>query len=327
MNRPTARKRILFALAAIIDWVLSPLTLLASLWVKTLRRLGVHRLPASRRVFNAVGVFPILDHYYEPLFNAAQLRKSLREDRPLPGVDFNAEEQLSMLASFDYNEELLQFPREKPERLEYYYNNGPFGSGDSEFLYSLIRELKPARLYEIGSGNSTLMARNAIRKNTDENADYQCEHVCIEPYQHEWLTKLGIDVVRDRVEETDRARFEALGRNDILFIDSSHIIRPQGDVVTEYLEILPILKPGVFVHVHDIFTPKDYLDEWVIDRVKLWNEQYLLEAFLTLNDQFRVIGALNFLKHHYPAELQAKCPVLASEFDRREPGSFWFVRN
>lgn len=320
-------RRLLFTAAAVVDWLLVPVTALAAFWVKMLRRLGVHRLPASKWAFHTVGVFPILDHYYEPLFNPAHLRKSLREDRALPGIDFNVEEQLSLLGSFDYNDELLRFPREKPNTLEYYYQNGPFGSGDAEFLYSLIRKIKPARLYEIGSGNSTLMARNAIRRNAEEDPAYECEHVCIEPYQHEWLTQLGISVVREVVEDTDRNRFASLGANDILFIDSSHIIRPQGDVVTEYLEILPLLNPGVFVHVHDIFTPKDYLDEWVIDRVKLWNEQYLLEAFLTLNDRFRIVGALNFLKHHYPAELKAKCPVLASEFERREPGSFWFVRN
>ncbi|WP_369410476.1 class I SAM-dependent methyltransferase [Pontibacter qinzhouensis] len=60
--------------------------------------------------------------------------------------------------------------------------------------------------------------------------------------------------------------FQQLEANDILFIDSSHIIRPQGDVLFEYLEVLPTLKSGVIVHVHDIFTPKDYLNEWVYNR-------------------------------------------------------------
>jgi hypothetical protein len=79
------------------------------------------------------------------------------------------------------------------------------------------------------------------------------------------------------------------------------------------------------VHVHDIFTPNDYPDAWVKDEMRLWNEQYLLEAFLTLNQHFRVLGALNFLKHQHFEALAGVCPVLASEPDR-EPGSLWLIR-
>jgi hypothetical protein len=121
--------------------------------------------------------------------------------------------------------------------------------------------------------------------------------------------------------------FESLASGDILFIDSSHVIRPQGDVLFEYLSILPRLSHGVLVHIHDIFTPKDYLTEWVVNERRLWNEQYLLEAFISMNRGFRVIGALNFLKHHHPDPLGAKLPVLRQELSQREPGSFWIVRD
>jgi hypothetical protein len=104
-----------------------------------------------------------------------------------------------------------------------------------------------------------------------------------------WLGQLNVEVVRKKVEEINKSIFEGLINNDILFIDSSHIIRPQGDVIIEYLEVLPILKPGVMVHIHDIFTPKDYLDSWIIDETRLYNEQYLLEAFLTFNEKYRII--------------------------------------
>jgi len=121
----------------------------------------------------------------------------------------------------------------------------------------------------------------------------------------------------------DKQLFLELGENDILFIDSSHVIRPQGDVLCEYLEILPTLRSGVLVHIHDIFTPRDYLDQWLIDEVKLWNEQYLLEAFLSCNFEFEIIAALNFLKHRHPAELAAKFPMLGENIAHCEPGSFW----
>lgn len=119
----------------------------------------------------------------------------------------------------------------------------------------------------------------------------------------DWLDGVsGIEVLCQKIEQMDNQLLLELEKDDILFIDSSHVIRPQGDVLCEYLEILPILKPGVMVHIHDIFTPRDYLDHWLIDEVKLWNEQYLLEAFLSCNSQFEIIAALNFLSYRHPVQ-------------------------
>jgi hypothetical protein len=97
-------------------------------------------------------------------------------------------------------------------------------------------------------------------------------------------------------------------------------------VLCQYLEILPILRPGVFVHVHDIFTPRDYLSEWLLEKNSFWNEQYMVEAFLSFNTSFEIVGALNYLKHHHPAELAAKFPVFARQSEGREPGSLWLRR-
>ena len=173
---PTLKSILLF-IVRIIDWLLTPLTLAASVWLKVIRKAGIHRMKASKRIFNAIGVFPILDHYYEPMFNTTKLKKPLRMDRPLPGIDFNIEEQISILERFSFTEELKKFPIEKSSKLEFYYNNGPFGSGDAEYLYNIIRLYKPNKIVEIGSGNSTLMARNAINQNTEEDSDYSCEHI------------------------------------------------------------------------------------------------------------------------------------------------------
>jgi transposase len=101
----------------------------------------------------------------------------------------------------------------------------------------MIRHFKPRRIVEIGAGNSTLLARKAIAKNAEGAPSYTCDHVCIEPYEAPWLEKTGARIVRTRVEECPFELFENLGQNDILFIDSSHVIRPQGDVVHEYLHI------------------------------------------------------------------------------------------
>ncbi|WP_110881867.1 class I SAM-dependent methyltransferase [Mycolicibacterium vulneris] len=309
----------------VIDVLLVPVTVAASAALRLIRSTGFGRMPITLRVFRKVGVFPLLDHYYEPLFNPAHLRKPLSDDRELPGIDWNVAEQLDLLTNFHFNDELVRFPVEQPENTGFFYRNGFFESGDAEFLYNMIRLHRPKRIYEIGSGQSTRLAASAVEANRDEQAGYRCEHLCIEPYEADWLEELDVTVVRKPVELIDTSLFRQLDKNDILFIDSSHIIRPQGDVLCEYLEILPILKPGVLIHIHDIFTPKDYLEEW-IRSVCFWNEQYLLEAFLSYNPEFEIIGALNFLKHHYPDELSKVCPVLRQQLEFREPGSFWLRR-
>jgi predicted O-methyltransferase YrrM len=320
------RSRALLLVARVVDVLASPFTAVAGLWLKGLRILGFQYVPVSRRLLLSIGVLPIRDHYYEPMINGTHLRHALSIDRHLPAIDLNVAEQLALLAKFRFGEELRKFPLHSAKRLEFYYDNGSFEAGDAEYLYSLIRLAKPRRVIEIGSGYSTLMSRNAIRENEAEDPRYSCDHVCIEPYEQPWLEELGIRIIRRRVEECELDLFSSLDSGDILFIDSSHVIRPQGDVLFEYLELLPLLKPGVFVHIHDIFTPRDYPHEWVVDRIRLWNEQYLLEAFLAFNDRFRVIGALNFLRHHHPEALGEQFPIIKAAIEQREPGSFWIVR-
>jgi predicted O-methyltransferase YrrM len=319
-------RRLLAPLFPILDIILSPFTILASALLFAIRKIRVSNMPVSKRIFKLVGVFPITDHYYEPLFNDKHLKLPLNRDRHLPGIDLNDAEQLSLLDTFNYRDELSAMPWEKPaDDLSFYYNNPSFGPGDAEYLYCMIRHYKPARIIEIGSGYSTLMARRAIEKNKLDNPGYQCNHTCIEPYEMPWLEKTGVTVIRKLVEETDLSLFKSCGKHDILFIDSSHVIRPQGDVLFEFLEILPLLNPGVIVHVHDIYSPKDYPGTLLVDNVLFWNEQYLLEAFLTCNDQFKIIGALNYLKNHYPKEMALHLPLLESN-PTHVPGSFWMMK-
>ncbi len=324
--RQAGPKRLLKALLPVVDILCAPFTLLSALTFKLIRRAGLGRMKLSKKILMTIGVFPIRDHYFEPLFNPTQLTAPLDLDRQLPAIDLNVEKQLSLLREFDYNDELRRFPLEPGNAGEFYYHNGAFEAGDAEYLYSVVRFFKPRRIIEIDSGYSTLMAAGALKANKHENPAYEFEHVCIEPYEHMWLEEVGVTVIRKKVEEFPLSLFEKLEGNDILFIDSSHVIRPQGDVLREHLEIIPAVGPGVLVHVHDIFTPKDYPEEWIVGEMRFWNEQYLLEAFLSFNRDFRVIGALNYLSHHHRAELERVCPVLRDE-PHREPGSFWFQRN
>lgn len=305
--------------------LLAPAT--AGAWVlRFLRRYGLCRTPLCRSALFKLGVFPLLEWYYDPMFNPRHIRKSLREDRKLIGIDFNTDYQVDLLKTFNYRDELLQIPRTGSKPNEFYYRNDYFGPGDAEFYYSMLRAFKPGRVVEIGSGLSTLIAQKALEANRSDDPAAVCEYTCIEPYESAWLEEAGFRVLRKKVEDVDMKLFSSLSAGDFLFIDSSHIIRPQGDVLFEYLEVLPTLKSGVIVHIHDIFTPKDYLDKWIFEETRFWNEQYLLEAFLSFNDSFRIIGALNYLKHHYPVEMAAACPILGEQMAEAEPASFWMMK-
>lgn len=322
---PNALKRLARRLLPVGEVVLAPATAIAAWYLKGLRSFGLRRLPVTRRVLEQVGLLPIRHHYYEPLVYRRDLRRPLQAERSISGLDLDVNEQLALLRQFHYAEELAAIPMDRGPDGRFYYSNGAFEAGDAEFLYAIIRLRKPRRVIEIGSGYSTLMAGAAIARNRAEDPAYQCDHLCIEPYEHRWLENAGFRVVRSRVEECGFEWFETLDENDVLFIDSSHVIRPQGDVLFEFLEILGRLKRGVLVHVHDIFTPRDYPEEFMLREHYLWNEQYLLEAFLVLNRDFRVIGALNHLWHHHRDTMLEQFPALRTRGDW-EPGSFWITR-
>lgn len=305
------------------DILLALLTYPAAWLLKTIRRTGVQRLPHCRRALMRVGVFPLLDHYYEPQFVTGELRIPLSEERSLPGIRWNIEGQLDLLDQLRFADELTGIPATGDEPDQFRMKNGSFESGDAEYLYQIIRLIRPRRLFEIGSGYSTLVAMRAIRRNREEDASYDCKHICIEPYEMPWLERTGVAVVRKRVEDLDVALFSELRSDDILFIDSSHVIRPQGDVLFEYLELLPTLADGVIVHIHDIFSPRNYPPLWIVEDVKFWNEQYVLEAFLSNNHDWRIIGALNYLRHNHYDRLKAVAPYLTPD---REPGSFYIQK-
>jgi hypothetical protein len=316
-----AIKRLLFRA---YDFIFSPLTLIASIHMRILRRYGISNFPIAHGLFLKVGVFPILRHFYEPLFHPGDVTQPLDACRNLPGIHFDSQEQLTLLKALNYNEEIVKcFGSEGPVTVgEYQFtiNNSAFRQGDIELYYSIVRHFKPSRIIEIGSGYSTMVALLAVQKNESEAQDYRCEVMAVEPYP--WFRHEKLKLFPQRVEDIDLALFKQLQKGDILFIDSSHMIRPQGDVLFEILQILPSLAPGVIVHFHDVFTPRDYLEKWVKLDHKFWNEQYLLDAFLTCNDRFKILLAPNYLQVNHPNELLACCPLLAKA-PETIAGSFW----
>jgi len=317
------KKSLALSLLPAADALLVPVVYPAGLIMRGIRRAGIHRMPLCRKAFRAAGVFPVRNHYYEPQFALPLLSDSTNPPRDLPGIDWNADGQLELACQMTFGQELIDLPRDSDDDTTFRLNNYSYSSGDAEYWYQMIRLKKPRRIIEIGSGHSTLMAAQAVRKNQQDDPAYRCDHVCIEPYEMPWLEKIGITIVRKKVEDMDPHFFDQLAADDILFIDSSHMIRPEGDVLFEYLQLLPRLPTGVIVHVHDIFSPRNYPREWLEDEVRFWNEQYLLEAFLTENDKWQIIGAVNWLKHNHFDLLKRIAPSL---IPGHEPASFYIQR-
>lgn len=251
-------------------------------------------------------------HYYEPIPDFRSItREQLERRREFPSIDFRWESQLRLLRQLAiYRDELEQFSNTD-------FQNDYFNGFDAAVYYSLIRHLRPRRVIEIGSGHSTRIAHKALTRNGPNG-----RLTCIEPYPEERLNGHGLNVhlIQQRVEEIDVNFFRQLEANDILFIDSSHTVKFGSDVCYEFLEVLPALKPGVWVHVHDIFFPHDYPAEWILKRRLALNEQYLLEAFLSFNREFEVALANHWLSLDEGAAVRQLWPHEATS------SSFWFYR-
>jgi len=279
------------------------------------------------RFFQRLGLHVVPRHFYAPVPDTRTIPEDFwRTESELTGIEMKRENQLRLLEEFGarYKDEYERFPKDKPPSSDQFYlANGLFGCVDAEMLYCMIRHFKPRVVTEIGSGNSTLLSAQAVLKNQSDTG-CPAELVAIEPHPNNTLKKgfPGLTrLVASPVQAIGLAEFERLAENDILFIDSSHVLKVASDVQYEYLEILPRLKPGVIVHFHDIFLPLPYPRDWVLDGLRFWNEQYLLQAFLTFNKAFEVLWAGSYMNLTCPDQLQAAFSHY--ERGRTMPGSFW----
>jgi hypothetical protein len=307
-----------------IDVALAPLAGAASRILKLARRITLQRLPLTRRAVAWGGTYPLIDHYYEPLIHPERVVGALDRPRPLPGLDLRIDEASRLLSELGRAAGLTAALEREPALRDYRLDNPSFPGGDADVLHAMIRRLRPRAVIEIGCGNSTRVVAAALAENRRDGGA-PARHLCIEPYEAPWLGETGAEILRQTVEAVDPALFASLGRDDILFIDSSHMIRPQGDVTVELLQIVPALAPGVMIHVHDIFTPRDYPANLIVDHRVFWNEQYLLEAFLQFNEKFEVILPLNHLWRERPDLVAQACPGLARS-GGAAPASFWLRR-
>lgn len=269
------------------------------------------------------------NHFYQPIPDTAKLDDSLFDrDFDMPGVDMNDSGQIEFLQKvcMPYRDEYDQFPPQATDNpFQFHFGQPMFRMVDAEALHCVVRHFKPKRIIEIGSGHSTLITSAAGVRNAAEG--HPVRLTCIEPFPGPLLLQ-GVpgleNLIQLPVESVDPAVFAELGANDILFIDSSHVLRIQNDVYREFIEILPRLAPGVLVHVHDIFLPREYPKTWIKDSHFFWTEQYLLQAFLAFNSAFHVLfGACYMhLKHGEHLKRAFRSYDSASVL----PGSFWMRR-
>lgn len=246
-------------------------------------------------------------HFYSPVVDTEALRRDAPRVWPdqidVAGIDFNETEQRRWLTEilprhlpkYDYPDELPL----GADECAFFTRNSQFSWLDSRTLFSTLRELHPQRMIEIGSGFSSLLAADVNRRFLGG----KLELTCIEPYPRPFLRQgvRGISrLIESRVQDVPLATFADLEADDILFIDSSHVSKTGSDVNFIYFEILPRLRPGVIVHIHDIFFPHDYPKHWVLDLGIHWNEQYLVRAMLMDSQGFEVLFGCAYVLDRFP---------------------------
>jgi len=280
------------------------------------------------RLWEKAGFHVTPNHFFFPIPDSNALKADLWEkENGLVGINMNFDEQLRLLSQvFPKYQQEYNFPTAKTSiPHQYYFGNGSFGSVDAEVLHAMIRHFKPKRIIEIGSGYSTFLSANACLLNKQKDG-FKTELIAVEPYANDVL-KAGFPglsaLIQKPLEQIDLDFFSGLGANDILFIDSTHVLKIGGDVKYLYLEVLPRLKASVIVHSHDVFFPWEYPRRWVVENHWFWTEQYLLQAFLAFNSAFEVLWASHYMSRKYPSELSTVFPSFSEE---SYPGSLWIRR-
>lgn len=275
------------------------------------------------------GFLPVPIHFYQPIpdINDLEERKVWDKVSNLTGIDFNDNVFLETLSSLQPWAGECKWSEEPTDNKdEFYINNTCFSYGCASILYTMIRKHRPRRIIEIGSGHSSKIIRQAVEKNRIDGKD--CEsYTIIDPYSEIEARSDKENILKERVECTDVNLFKELEQNDILFIDSSHVCRIGGDVNFEILEILPSLKKGVLVHFHDIDLPYEYSKVYATNPSfrMFWTESYLLQAFLSMNNNYKVILPMRYVQTRYKKEFNDVF-LHGKNVDFWSSGSFWIQR-
>jgi hypothetical protein len=257
-------------------------------------------------LLDRVGVHLLPKHFYSPVPDYAWLRANQEvwtAPSPLPGLDWNLDVQLEWLAEtcHDYYKEV--------KGLDFFHGltKGEWGLGygaiESQILHCFIRKWKPRRIVEIGSGVSTMCMLHAAEMD-GAGGGKMSEITCIEPFPSPALRQRTNDIrlIPELCQTVPSSVFTGLSSGDFLFVDSSHAVKLGSDVIRIYLDIIPHLAPGVFIHIHDVYLPYLYPRDALFKPFG-WQETALLLALLVNNNRLQVLSCLSALHYDRPAQL------------------------
>ncbi len=292
----------------------------------------VLKIPAIRNLYDEIGIykkgFPP-GHYYSPIISveevSAHADKIFSKNKNLSGIDLNHEEQINLLYSIKEYYPELPYKEERSPGLRYYFNNNTFEYSDAIFLHGMIRHFTPKRIIEIGSGFSS-----AIMLDTNELFfKNSIDLTFIEPYPERLKNLLlkqdsgNFTLIEKNLQDIDTSIFRELEPGDILFVDSTHVSKTGSDVNMILFEILPLLQKGVIIHFHDIFFPFEYPKDWVLGWSGFgWNEIYLLRAFLTNNEEYKIILFNTYLEQMEEEWFKDNMPLCLKD----KGGSLWLKK-
>ena len=260
--------------------------------LKMIRGLHMNTAEEQLELYNEAekmyGIHILYAHFSCALPILSRLPPDVWDKRHEEGIDWNEKESLSLM------QELSKHYGEYEHLLDtqQFDDSGRYGWLDAALYYCMIRRFKPVNIIEVGAGDSTKLASLAIRKNGGGDL------YSVDPFAHESLNEIT-KLIKKPVQEIPISRFKDLQRNDILFIDGSHVSKIGSDVNFLILDVLPNLNPGVLVHLHDIALPLEFPKNWVIGLHRFWNEQYLLHAFLIGNSSFEILFGIQYMILHH----------------------------
>ncbi len=249
----------------------------------------------------------VTGHYYSPLpsMKDTKNRKKSIYDKNIPeGIDLNYKEQVEKLELFSRMHEEIPF-YDHSRRIRFDINNNSFSYDDAPILHYMMRAVSPVRVVQIGVGASSACMLDTNDLYLNGKTGFCFIDVCLNDLKA--ILQDGdsskITMIESMVQDVSLQVFEELESNDILFIDSSHIMKIGSDVHTIIFDILPHLKKGVHIHIHDVRYPFQYPEEDFQQKI-FWNEAYILRAFLQYNESFRISFWLNYLLNSNPSLIE-----------------------
>jgi len=250
-------------------------------------------------------------HFYSQIPDLRELKASdvWRRPRSMTGIRGVSIEAQFAFAESCCSQELVNNLAQRDVHADAEVANQAVGYGpiEAEFLYCFIRTVRPPRVVQVGAGVSTSILLDAA-----SDGGFSMDVVCVEPYPTNFLRRAAhegrLTLIEEKAQAVSLDDLTAVPSGGLLFIDSTHAVRPGSEVNRLILEVLPRLTPGSFIHFHDIYFPYDYSPGLLCEDVFFWSESVMLQAFLAGNPHFEVCVSLSMLHHDSPCELQRILP-------------------